>query len=228
MKVGLSHQATMNRKHSSMSAGFTPAELLIVVAIVVVLATLLMAMITRKRAHENAQAAICQNNLRQIGLAMQLYIVDHSGRFPLSSDGKLRGVQYWPKNIVPYGVSKQTFECPTMNNYFRSYALGSHYLYNTERMNYSGKGAVGGWFPRLRSSITAPTQVWAVRDTTFQAGGPRSNAQLIKGCGRPQWWPILHKGASHVLLIDGHVAWLNPQQAEQMECDVPPPDMFTP
>ena len=60
--------------------GFTLVELLIVVAILVLLLAVLLPALTRAR--KNAENAACKNNLRQIGLAMQMYVTDNGGRFP--------------------------------------------------------------------------------------------------------------------------------------------------
>lgn len=55
--------------------GFTLVELLVVVAIT----TCLMALST---AREYGRRAVCQNNLRQLGLAMTIYADEHEGRMP--------------------------------------------------------------------------------------------------------------------------------------------------
>lgn len=63
------------------AAGFTLIELLVVVAIIAVLAGLLLP--TLGRAKEGGRRSHCINNLRQIGLAIQMYRDDNSDRSPL-------------------------------------------------------------------------------------------------------------------------------------------------
>jgi prepilin-type N-terminal cleavage/methylation domain-containing protein len=60
--------------------GFTLVELLVVIGIIAVLMAMLLPAV--KRAREQAQLTACQNNLRQIGLAIQMYANDNRDRFP--------------------------------------------------------------------------------------------------------------------------------------------------
>jgi prepilin-type N-terminal cleavage/methylation domain-containing protein/prepilin-type processing-associated H-X9-DG protein len=60
--------------------GFTLLELLVVMGVVAVLATLMLPALNRART--KAEAVICLNNLRQWGLATQLYAADHNDLLP--------------------------------------------------------------------------------------------------------------------------------------------------
>ena len=64
--------------------GFTLIELLVVIAIITILAALLMTTLAKAKA--SAQTAACKNNLRQLGIALQLYVDDHE-KYP--SNGSL-------------------------------------------------------------------------------------------------------------------------------------------
>lgn len=59
--------------------GFTVIELLVVIAIIALLATLLFPSLAR--AKDLAKSTSCKNNLRQLGIALNLYTLDHE-RFP--------------------------------------------------------------------------------------------------------------------------------------------------
>jgi prepilin-type processing-associated H-X9-DG protein/prepilin-type N-terminal cleavage/methylation domain-containing protein len=70
---------------STSLAAFTLVELLVVIAIIGVLAGLVMPALGKARAR--GQSARCANNLRQWGLALQMYVDDHDGFIPRRGQG---------------------------------------------------------------------------------------------------------------------------------------------
>ena len=102
----------MKRKHPlrcdlPLKRGFTLIELLVVLAIIGVLAALLFPMFARVR--ESARTASCASNLKQIGMALTLYVNDHNQRYPpICYPAGLT----WVDAVYPYVKSPGVFECP--------------------------------------------------------------------------------------------------------------------
>lgn len=66
------------------STGFTLLELLVVVAIIGLLAALLLPALARAKGL--ARSAACLSNLRQVGIALNLYTQDNENRLPMMRD----------------------------------------------------------------------------------------------------------------------------------------------
>ena len=91
-------------------AGFTLIELLVVIAIIAILAAILFPVFAQAR--EKARTATCISNLRQIGVANQMYVQDYDERFPFAG-------REWPQasfvdvwnGLGPYIKNEQMFTC---------------------------------------------------------------------------------------------------------------------
>ncbi|GDX41258.1 hypothetical protein LBMAG21_15500 [Armatimonadota bacterium] len=104
---------------------FTLIELLVVIAIIAILAAILFPVFGQAR--EQARAAVCTSNVRQIGMAVNLYLQDYDEALPIfyaynttapdgsrawSGDTQHRGVEVL---LLAYTKNRQIFRCPDDN-----------------------------------------------------------------------------------------------------------------
>src|SRR6266403_2860183 len=89
------------------SRGFTMLELLIVIAVIAILATIAFPAFIAVQEH--AKATKDMNNLRQIGIATQLYMNDNDGTLPGSTTVTWMS-QLHPKYLSSWNIFQSPFD----------------------------------------------------------------------------------------------------------------------
>jgi len=91
--------------------GFTLIELLVVIAIIAILAAILFPVYSRVK--EKAKIINCISNLKQLGVAFQLYFDNNDGRL-VPGCGVVGWDSWpWPRRVLEYTRTKNLMQCPS-------------------------------------------------------------------------------------------------------------------
>jgi prepilin-type N-terminal cleavage/methylation domain-containing protein/prepilin-type processing-associated H-X9-DG protein len=167
-------------------AAFTLIELLVVIAIIAILAAILFPVFAQAR--DKSRQATCTSNLKQIGLAILMYVGDYDETLPWSANSAtVPSNYYWYQNLEPYiksGVGQNAngtlntttfWKCPSHENRTIPMRPGdpvpaAFAPAPTPARNYAANGYVmpqftpaAGWYPvgglRNLASISRASQV---------------------------------------------------------------------
>jgi prepilin-type N-terminal cleavage/methylation domain-containing protein len=104
MHIGMFQQKLFWRRQQR---AFTLIELLVVIAIIAILAAMLLPALGK--AKETGKRISCNNNLRQLGMAMRMYVDDNQGTLPPHITASR-----WPDKFYDYyGKNVKVLLCPS-------------------------------------------------------------------------------------------------------------------
>lgn len=188
--------------------GFTLIELLLVITIIAILAALLLPALARAR--EMARQVVCTSNLRQMGLAFQMYATDNGGFLPRL----MAPTKEWFEVITPYLSMKpcpgetdrhrsRIKQCPSAPQRSASVTFNYSYKFNNRLRRTQPEGSssqVNVPFRRI-GSIPFPSKTILV----FDGVADGNSGAHIDPMGRWMQAARRHGGRANLLFVDGHV-----------------------
>ncbi len=188
-----------------MKRGFTLIELLVVIAIIAILAAILFPVFARAR--EKARQSSCLSNVKQIGVAVQMYIQDYDGAYPAYYIGPSQTMDYsWVSLVGPYAKNQQIFLCPSDSGAARwtpgngDSVSNVSYGWNYNWISYNARNQAGG-APTMDADFQYPAETVLFCDAAqHYVQGP--------GTASSSYWPQgRHNEGANFGLADGHAKW---------------------
>jgi prepilin-type N-terminal cleavage/methylation domain-containing protein/prepilin-type processing-associated H-X9-DG protein len=224
----------MNRRHQR---GFTLIELLVVIAIIAILAAILFPVFAQAR--EKARQAACLSNMKQVGLALQMYAQDYDETLPASAYeaphfNEPGAKQNFLNAIIPYTRNLGIFVCPSSVN-----ASSVGYAKNMDptplsNSNYQGNQVVMG---RSLSVVPNPAEIiylnennlrwhtaWLEPSLTNPAKGIYQWWHWDKGLEKREQFSSLHMNGGNLLFVDGHAKYRSARSLRSRDYGLLPDD----
>ena len=219
------HRGSQAGAASRPTMGFTLIELLVVIAIIAILAAILFPVFAQAR--ERARTAVCTSNVRQIGLALKMYLQDYDETYPIwhayhkKTNNPHLGIE---EELRPYIKSEALFKCPNdvggpfsrqdvpgSSSYFGAY--GSSYYCERRGFSVVNGYSISNNVPTTRATsivteamYVEPASTVLIRDEMFPWYDPaRDKANYWGYHGFYQSW---HPQGGGAVFADGHAKFI--------------------
>lgn len=182
-----------------MKENFTMVELLVVIVIITILASMLLPALSVSRA--TAQKTLCLSNLKQIGVAMSMYANEYQDWLPRSYDGKEYFYQKFDMGInVQKVTQKSALLCPSNPAKYGAFTTGGYHY-----CNYAWNIDVTTTSAQYKTSyFRKPGTTICITDGNIGYGSDPQRAYFFVADSLISQVGLWHMKSSNVLYLDFH------------------------
>jgi prepilin-type N-terminal cleavage/methylation domain-containing protein/prepilin-type processing-associated H-X9-DG protein len=202
--------AALQYRRTGGRRAFTLVELLVVIGVLALLAAILLPVLASARGR--ARSATCQQQLRQMAVALKMYAENHDGVFP--------PLEHWGTGVVRL-LGVHWFYCPATRHldpnpgltYLPGYVTAG-YAYNGFLAGFPFDPRTGPPVPLRLADVLYPATTVVIGDCRlhiFNLDRPDVDQSPLS----PNWGEEggrRHLGGANYAFLDGHVHWYRPEQ----------------